>query len=78
MTKKAERIVTEALERLPQIRAYVAEKLIESLDIDTAAELSTEWKAEIKKRCREVDEETVELKASDAVLDRAFKMSDAA
>jgi len=73
MTKKAEKIVTEALELPPQIRAFVAEKLIESLDIDTAAELSPEWKAEIKKRCQDVDENALELKAADAVLEKAFK-----
>ena len=55
------------------IRAFVAERIIESLDVtDTPNDLSPEWKAEIEKRCREVDEGMVELIEADAVFNEAY------
>jgi hypothetical protein len=72
MTKKAEQIVRDALELPPNVRAYVAEKLIESLDMTSAAELSSEWKEEIRKRCKEMNEETVELVDAEAVFTKGF------
>jgi hypothetical protein len=38
MSMTAEKIVTEALGLSPQARAFVAERLIESLDADPGAE----------------------------------------
>ncbi|HDQ46011.1 MAG TPA: addiction module antitoxin RelB [bacterium] len=72
MTKKAEEIVTEALALSPAVRAYVAEKLIESLDLPPAMELSSEWKEEILKRCKDMDEEQVALHDAEAVFMKAF------
>ncbi len=59
MSTSAEKIVAEALGLSPQARAFVAERLIESLDAAPGSELSPAWRAEIQKRCREVDEGAV-------------------
>jgi len=50
-------IITEALALSPQARAFVAEKLIASLDSEPAVLLSSSWQDEVRRRCREIDEE---------------------
>jgi len=72
MSTTAEQIVTEALRLSPEARAFVAERLIESLDAAPGAELSPAWRAEIQKRCREVDEGTVELRSAAEVFAKAY------
>jgi hypothetical protein len=72
MTAKAEQIVADALALPAQVRAFVAEKLIESLDAATPSELSPAWKEELRKRCREIDQNTVPLLEADAVFGKAF------
>jgi len=67
-----EKIVSEALELPPVARAFVAEKLIESLDVAGAGELSPKWKDEVRRRCNELDQATVELRDVEAVFARAF------
>jgi hypothetical protein len=64
--------VTEALELPPLVRAFVAERLIESLDATSGGELSSKWKDEIRKRCQKVDQGTVELRDAEAVFARAY------
>lgn len=67
MSTTVDKIVSEALDLSPQARAFVAEKLIESLDASPGAEISTAWREEIRKRCREIDEGRIELRdAADA------------
>ena len=68
----AEKLVSEALGLPSPIRAFVAEQLIESLDTDTATDLSPEWKEEIEKRCREVDAGTVNLIPAAEVFEKAY------
>ncbi len=70
-TTAAERIVTEALSLAPQARAFVAERLIESLDAVCGEELSPAWRDELRRRCREMDEGLVELRDAGEVFDRA-------
>lgn len=72
MSMTAENIVSEALHLPSAVRAFVAERIIESLDVDSEIDLSPEWKAEIEKRCREVDEGTVPLLDSDEVFSKAY------
>ena len=72
MSMTAEKIISEALDLSPQSRAFVAEKLIESLDASVGTEISPAWRAEIQKRCLEVDEGTVELQAAANVFDKAY------
>lgn len=72
MSTTVEKIVSEALSLPPQARAFVAEKLIESLDAEPEGVLSPAWGAEVRKRCREVDEGLVELRDADDVFAKAY------
>lgn len=72
MSRGADDIVSEALRLPPHARAFLAEKLIESLDAEPGAEISPAWQDEVPKRCREIDEKSVELKAAEEVFERAF------
>ena len=67
----AEKIVTEALALSPHARAFVAERLIESLDATPGEELSPAWRDEVRKRCREVDAGVVELREAAEVFSKA-------
>jgi len=68
----AEKVVSEALELPPSVRAFVAEKLIESLDAPDVPRLSAKWKTELRRRCAEVDRGTVSLCATESVFKRAY------
>lgn len=72
MNVTAEKIVTEAMELPPALRAFVAEKLIESLDESDSLPLSSQWKEEVRRRCEEIDNNTVELRSADAVFNKAY------
>ena len=72
MSLTVEKLVSEALHMPSPIRAFVAERLIESLDVDSEDDISPEWKEEIEKRCREVDEGTVVLIDADEVFNKAY------
>jgi hypothetical protein len=67
-----EKIIAGALQLPAQLRALVAEKLIESLDLEESDEVPPEWRDEIAKRCREIDEGLVELIPAETVLARAY------
>jgi hypothetical protein len=71
MSANVDRIVSDALELTPQARAFVAEKLIESLDAEPAADLSPAWREEIRKRSEEIDRGLVELRDAEDVFARA-------
>jgi len=72
MSMTADKIVAEALDLSPQARAFVAERLIESLDADPGTEISPAWREEIRKRCREVDQGLVELRDAADVFAKAY------
>ena len=72
MSLTVDEIMTEALELPSHTRAFVAEKLIESLDADSGPELSEAWREEIQKRCKEVDEGLVELKDAEEVFAKVY------
>lgn len=65
-------IMAEVLSLSPQARAFVAEKLIESLDAEAEVILSPAWREELKKRCREIDEGTVALRDAEDVFARGY------
>ncbi len=73
MAASTHKIVNDALLLPPSARAYVAEKLIESLDVIEGSKISPEWKAEIKKRCKEIDKGTIKLKTAEEVFRKAYK-----
>jgi putative addiction module component (TIGR02574 family) len=68
----AEKIIAEALELPRSVRALVAERLIESLDFEEPLEISEEWREEIRRRCKEIDEGTAELLDADEVFARLY------
>ena len=72
MSTTAEKFVTEALGLPPPLRAFVAEKLIESLDAPDSPPLSAKWRKEIRRRCAEMDRSTVNLRPADKVFARAY------
>jgi putative addiction module component (TIGR02574 family) len=67
-----EKIISEALRLPKETRAMLAERLIESLDFDDAGELSPEWREEIGRRCREIDDGTAKLADADDVFARLY------
>jgi putative addiction module component (TIGR02574 family) len=73
MSPEIEHVMKQALELPSQVRAFLAEKLLESLDFEEPFELSSEWKEEISRRCREMDEGEVQLASSDSVFTEAAK-----
>jgi putative addiction module component (TIGR02574 family) len=71
MSPETENVMSQAL-RLPrEARALLAEKLLESLDFEEPFEISNEWKEEIARRCREIDDGTAELIPGEEVLKEA-------
>jgi putative addiction module component (TIGR02574 family) len=72
MSTTAEKIVAEALTLPPQARAFVAERLIESLDAGPGEALSQAWRDELLRRCREMVESTVELRDAADVFAKAY------
>ena len=73
MSPEIEHVMKQALELSSQARAFLAEKLLESLDFEEPFDLSSEWKEEISKRCREMDEGEVHLTPGDKVFSEATK-----
>jgi hypothetical protein len=72
MSTTAERVVVEALDLPAPLRAFVAEKLIESLDAPDSPPLSAKWRKEVRRRCAEMDRCTVELQDADKVFAKAY------
>ena len=71
MSRTVDKIVSEALNLPAQARAFVAERLIESLDAEPAGEISAAWRKEIRRRCRQIDQGLVELRDAADVLNKA-------
>jgi len=67
-----ENVVTEALKLPSPLRAFVVEKLIESLDAPDSPPLSIKWREEICQRCAELDRGAVELRRAENVFAEAF------
>ena len=72
MAKTTEKVLSDALELPPQARAFLAERLIESLDVEAGPPLSQAWREELKRRCKEVDDGVAEFGDADKVFARAF------
>jgi putative addiction module component (TIGR02574 family) len=56
VTKLAEEVMALPVES----RAYLAEKLLETLDFEEDFPVSEVWRKEIRKRCHELDEGTIQ------------------
>ena len=72
MNTRVNKIITDAWELPLPLRAFLAAKLLESLEVDVAQELPPEWKEEIRRRCREIDEGTVQLVEAQEAFARAY------
>jgi hypothetical protein len=72
MSVTAEKVMLEAMGLPPALRAFVAERLIESLDVPDSPPLSAKWRREIRRRCAEVDRGAVKLRDAAAVFDKAY------
>lgn len=68
---KIEEVISSALELPPQSRAFIAERLLESIDSESGENLSPEWQAEIAKRVSELG--NISLKGADDVFAHAYK-----
>lgn len=72
MTASPEKIVAEAMTLPKELRAFIAEKLIESLDASPELSLSTVWKEEIRRRCAEIDRSAGQLRDAENVFKNAY------
>jgi|COG998Drversion2_1049125.scaffolds.fasta_scaffold993656_1 putative addiction module component (TIGR02574 family) len=68
MAQKVKDIIEEALNLPSNSRAYVAEVLLESLDYEEEFWADDAWRAEIERRCREIDAGEVKLVAGDDAM----------
>ncbi|MDI6448041.1 addiction module protein [Anaerobaca lacustris] len=71
MKAELDKIMSEAMDLPTPLRAFLAARLIESLDADGAPELSDAWRQEVRRRCREIDEGTVRLVDAEEAFARA-------
>jgi putative addiction module component (TIGR02574 family) len=68
MTTDTQTVIESALHLPSQIRAFLADKLLESLDVENDEELSPAWRDEIIKRCKEIDDGVVTLIPAERVF----------
>lgn len=68
MKTDAKKILAEAMQLEPTTRAFIAEALLEGLDVEEDFEVSQTWRAEIQRRCGEIDRGNAELVDSDTVM----------
>ena len=62
------KILDEAMQLEPTARAFVAETLLESLDLDQDFAVSPEWLDEIRRRCADIDSGKAQMLDSTMVL----------
>lgn len=51
----AKKLLDDALQLEPTARAFIAETLLDSLDLEQGFPVSQEWLEEIRRRCDEID-----------------------
>jgi len=68
MTTDAQNMIESALHLPSHIRAFLADKFLESLDVGNDEELSPAWRNEIIKRCKEIDDGVVTLIPAERVF----------
>ncbi|MBN2495814.1 MAG: addiction module protein [Deltaproteobacteria bacterium] len=69
MSTAIEELIEKALQLSREYRAFMAEKLLESLDHGEEFEVSPEWLAETKRRCQEIDSGKATLLDAERVFD---------
>ena len=73
MINQSDTILNDALKLPLTVRAYVAERLIESLDEEKGLPLSPAWQEEIERRRLEVENGTVALIAAEEAFAHAHR-----
>ena len=73
MKNKEVQILEQALHLPYSVRAFIAEKLLESLDSEIDFFVSDEWRQEIARRCEHMDQGSVELIPAEMVFEKAFE-----
>jgi hypothetical protein len=68
MSAETEKVLEEALKLDGSARAFVAETLLESLDLDNDVQVSDAWRDEARRRCVELEGGVVALVDGNAVL----------
>ena len=64
----AKKLIDEALQLEPTTRAFSAETLLDSLDLEQDFPVSPDWLHEIRRRCDEIDSGKTTLQDSAMVL----------
>lgn len=67
-TPDPKKILDDAMALEPNVRAFIAEALLDSLDFDTDYPVSQEWQVEIQRRCAEIDSGKAALLDGDTVI----------
>lgn len=73
MKPEPSQVLDEAMHLPQQARAYLAEKLLESLDKEPQPKLSDEWKEEIRRRCQEIDNGEARLIPAEEAFEEAYR-----
>jgi putative addiction module component (TIGR02574 family) len=73
MTTEAAHVLSAALHLPHPARAFLAERLLGSLDAEPGLPLSAEWVEEIKRRCEQIDRGDVELIPGEKAFRQAFE-----
>ncbi len=68
MPVQFEKVISNVLTLPGPLRAQLAEVLLESLDYDDDFPISQEWRREIERRCREIDDGTAKLIPAEQVF----------
>lgn len=63
-----EKILDDAMQLEPAMRAFIAETLLESLDFEHDFLVSREWSEEIQRRCADIDNGKTTLLDSATVI----------
>ncbi|MBC8181865.1 addiction module protein [candidate division KSB1 bacterium] len=75
MEKAVEKILTQALQTKPKDRAFIAERLISSLDTEADLNVEIAWQNEISNRIKEVDNGIVDCLPWEVVRERLRRNS---
>lgn len=68
MNNDPKRIIDDAMQLEPAIRAFIAETLLESLDFEEDFPVSAAWQEEIRRRCAAIDNGTARLVDHDLAM----------
>ena len=70
MSRSLAELAEEALALPPESRAFLVDKLLETLDFEEDFVISDAWRTEVRKRCQELDSgNVVSVPADDAIAE---------